>query len=54
MGSWLTYGVGVERDVGASRPKQLDDNVGAVGREVDPALFTRAEAILADLTAEGS
>ncbi len=32
--------------VGASRPEQLDDNAGAVGREVDPALFARAEAIV--------
>ena len=39
--------------VGASRPEQLDDNVGAVGREVDPALFARAEAILAALPLEG-
>lgn len=33
--------------VGASRPEQLDDNVGAVGKTVDPALFARAEAIVA-------
>ena len=39
--------------VGASRPEQLDDNIGAVSREVDPALFARAEAILAALPAEG-
>lgn len=31
--------------VGASRPEQLDDNCGAVGATVDPALFARAEAI---------
>lgn len=33
--------------VGASRPEQLDDNCGAVGAKVDPALFARAEAIAA-------
>lgn len=33
--------------VGASRPEQLDDNVGAVGKTVDPALFAKAEAIVA-------
>ena len=40
--------------VGASRSGQLDDNVGAIGREVEPALFGRAEAILAALPSEGS
>ena len=34
--------------VGASRPEQLDDNVGAVERTVDPALFAKAEAIVAE------
>ena len=38
--------------VGASRPEQLDDNVGAVARPVDPALFTRAEAIVAQATTQ--
>jgi aryl-alcohol dehydrogenase-like predicted oxidoreductase len=31
--------------VGASKPEQLDDNCGAIGVEVDPALFAKAEAI---------
>ena len=33
--------------VGASRPSQLDENAGASGAKVDPALFARAEAIVA-------
>ena len=32
--------------VGASRPEQLDDNAGASGASVDPALFAQAEQIL--------
>jgi len=35
--------------VGASRPDQLDENAAASGLEVDPALFARAEAIVAGL-----
>lgn len=34
--------------VGASRPDQLDENVAAVGKTVDPALFAKAEAIAAE------
>jgi aryl-alcohol dehydrogenase-like predicted oxidoreductase len=33
--------------VGASRPEQLDENAGASGLAVDPALFAKAEAIVA-------
>ena len=33
--------------VGASRPEQLDDNAAASGIDLDPALFMRAEAIIA-------
>jgi aryl-alcohol dehydrogenase-like predicted oxidoreductase len=33
--------------VGASRPEQLQDNARASGAKVDPALFARAEEILA-------
>jgi aryl-alcohol dehydrogenase-like predicted oxidoreductase len=33
--------------VGASRPQQLNDNAAAADLQVDPALFARAEAILA-------
>jgi len=33
--------------VGASRPAQLDENAAASGLSVDPALFARAEAIVA-------
>jgi aryl-alcohol dehydrogenase-like predicted oxidoreductase len=35
--------------VGASRPEQLDENAGASGLEIDPVLFARAEAIVADV-----
>ena len=35
--------------VGASRPEQLEDNAAASGLFVDPALFARAEAIVANL-----
>ena len=34
--------------VGASRPEQLDENAKASGAKVDPALFARAEAIVAE------
>ena len=33
--------------VGASRPDQLDENAAASGLEVDPALFAKAEALVA-------
>jgi aryl-alcohol dehydrogenase-like predicted oxidoreductase len=33
--------------VGASRPEQLDETVAASGKTIDPALFIRAEQILA-------
>ena len=33
--------------VGASRPDQLDENAAASGLTVDPALFAKAEAIVA-------
>ncbi len=33
--------------VGASRPEQLEENAGASGAKVDPALFEKAEEILA-------
>jgi aryl-alcohol dehydrogenase-like predicted oxidoreductase len=33
--------------VGASRPEQLDENAKASGAEVDPALFARAEVVIA-------
>jgi aryl-alcohol dehydrogenase-like predicted oxidoreductase len=32
--------------VGASRPEQLDENAGASGLKIDPALFAKAEAIV--------
>jgi 1-deoxyxylulose-5-phosphate synthase len=35
--------------VGASRPDQLDENAGASGLTIDPALFAKAEALVADL-----
>ncbi len=34
--------------VGASRPEQLDENAAASGAHVDPALFARAESIVAE------
>ncbi len=34
--------------VGASRPEQLAENAAASGAEVDPALFARAEEIVAE------
>jgi aryl-alcohol dehydrogenase-like predicted oxidoreductase len=33
--------------VRASRPAQLDDNAAASGLVIDPALFAKAEAIVA-------
>ena len=33
--------------IGASRPEQVDENAGASGATVDPALFAKAEAIVA-------
>ncbi len=38
--------------VGASRPEQLEENAGASGAVVDPALFAKAEAIVAEATAK--
>ena len=35
--------------VGASRPEQLAENAAASGAKVDPALFARAEAIVAEV-----
>ncbi len=35
--------------VGASRPEQLDDNAAAADLTIDPALFAKAEAVVADL-----
>jgi aryl-alcohol dehydrogenase-like predicted oxidoreductase len=40
--------------VGASKPEQLDDNAKASGLRVDPALFARAEAIVAEARRTGS
>ena len=34
--------------VGASRPQQLEENAGASGAKVDPALLTKAEQIVAE------
>ena len=36
--------------IGASRPEQVDENAAASGAEVDPALFARAEEIVAGAT----
>ena len=35
--------------VGASRPEQLDENAAASGLAIDPALFVRAEEVVAGL-----
>jgi aryl-alcohol dehydrogenase-like predicted oxidoreductase len=35
--------------VGASRPEQLDENAAASGLAIDPSLFAKAEAIVADV-----
>ena len=35
--------------VGASRPEQLEENAAASGLKIDPALFGKAEAIMADV-----
>ena len=37
----------LRQSVGASRPAQLEDNAAASGLVVDPALFAKAEAIVA-------
>ncbi|MBV9990161.1 MAG: aldo/keto reductase family protein [Alphaproteobacteria bacterium] len=37
--------------IGASKPEQVDDNAGASGLEIDPALFAKAESIVAAATA---
>jgi aryl-alcohol dehydrogenase-like predicted oxidoreductase len=39
--------------VGASRPAQLDENAGASGLSIDPALFAKAESIVANVTPAG-
>ena len=36
--------------VGASRPEQLDENAAASGLAIDPALFARAETIVAEVS----
>jgi len=35
--------------IGASRPQQVEENAAASGRAIDPALFARAEAALAQV-----
>ena len=40
--------------LGASRPEQLDDNCKASGLQIDPALFAKAEAIVAEARRSGS
>jgi aryl-alcohol dehydrogenase-like predicted oxidoreductase len=36
--------------IGASRPEQVDENAAASGLTIDPALFAKAEAIVAGVT----
>jgi aryl-alcohol dehydrogenase-like predicted oxidoreductase len=40
--------------VGASRPSQLDDNAAAADLDIDPALFAKAEALVADVPARAA
>jgi aryl-alcohol dehydrogenase-like predicted oxidoreductase len=40
--------------VGASKPEQLDDNAKASGLKIDPALFAKAEAIVAEARRSGA
>jgi aryl-alcohol dehydrogenase-like predicted oxidoreductase len=40
--------------IGASRPGQVDENAAAADLEVDPALFARAEAVVADVPARAA
>ncbi len=37
--------------IGASRPDQVSDNARASGLRIDPALFARAEAVIAEIAA---
>lgn len=37
--------------IGATRPEQIEENAGAVGRKIDPAIFAEAETILAKVSA---
>ena len=37
--------------IGASRPDQVSDNARASGLTIDPVLFARAEAVIAEITA---
>ena len=39
--------------VGASRPEQLDENAAASGLTIDPALFAKAEALVAGVERVG-
>ncbi len=40
--------------IGASRPEQVDDNAAASDLKIDPALFTRAESIVAEARRTGA
>jgi aryl-alcohol dehydrogenase-like predicted oxidoreductase len=39
--------------IGASRPEQVDDNAAASGLKIDPALFAKAEEIVAAIPRDG-
>jgi 1-deoxyxylulose-5-phosphate synthase len=39
--------------VGASKPEQMDDNAAASDLTIDPALFAKAESILASVQRTG-
>ena len=53
--SWvLRQGNVASAIVGASKPEQLDDNARASDLDIDPALFVKAEAIVAEARRGGS
>ncbi|MET0274679.1 MAG: aldo/keto reductase family protein, partial [Phenylobacterium sp.] len=52
--AWVLRGPNVASAiVGASRPDQLDENAAASGLVVDPALFAKAEALVANVRRPG-
>jgi aryl-alcohol dehydrogenase-like predicted oxidoreductase len=40
--------------VGASRPAQVDENAAAADLDIEPALFARAEALVAEVPARAA
>lgn len=53
--AWVLRGPNVASAiVGASKPEQLDDNAKASGLAIDPALFAKAEAVVAEARRTGT